>query len=323
MGAFNVPVSWNIDVSIGMNVHEFMAPGAPAPVLSPSVEGLVTMAWIPGHLLGANRVATSVGSAFLGSRTWVQDGHDVGPMVPTHLTVAQLNILDSVNFLFASRRIVFKSPTVQANGKETACASHLLPMKTCGQIADLPTAFVLTNMCRNTTVGMSIRALMTGIFDVLSGVAVDVIFAGNRLALLRQMNGPGCGTLVRTALVLPRFKDIATIINQMARRQLRAVSKEAGREVRKAFAKRFKAPVTARGACRIAMSGARGFAVSSLHGDPTFKAKARVGAWADGGVTVSRAPGNDHAVGELKGKAAGFGGSARAKFGAFLGAGSW
>jgi hypothetical protein len=177
-----IPITIAPDVSMGAGMHNgFLPPVVPAPVPQPSIEMIATMMWTAGYLLNKNKLTTKV--EFNG---WpiVQDGHDVGPLIPDITPMLPANLWYAMMWPFSSRKNAFCASKVLADGAPLAGHyRNLMTMVTCGEPLSLPTAVCMTNELHNCDIGFELSDIAFGFIGIIAGIVVEKLSAalGSRL----------------------------------------------------------------------------------------------------------------------------------------------
>jgi len=166
-----VPVNVSVDVVLGVTSHMAPAP----PLVNVAAEGTLQGA-PPGLLLGTHKMSSTVTH-----KGWsiVQQGHDVGPLVP-HLTAPiAANPWYGKILPAASIKVVFGAQSVQVQGAAAGVATLIhappLPLLTCGEPLPLPTAFPVTAFKNTVHVEVTLRDLLAGALDIILSVAIEWI----------------------------------------------------------------------------------------------------------------------------------------------------
>ena len=160
--------------------------------------------WAPGRALDQNKLSDTVLYRML---PIALDGHDCGHMIP-HVTIPclPLNVLLPLQYLFSSRKMVFASGIVKANGARVACQRvGFLPMTCCADPVTLPTGST-TNFTNSVEVGLTSTDILVGVVELAFGLFLDA-FVRKKLkaptldwtSLLKQIG---------VTLALPTAKDL-------------------------------------------------------------------------------------------------------------------
>jgi hypothetical protein len=184
--------------------HNFITLTPPLAGITLCFELPVTVMWAPGRALGQNKLSSTVLHRML---PVALDGHDCGHMIP-HVTIppAPLNALLPLHFLFSSRKMIFASSIVKANGARVACQlMGLLPMSCCADPVTLPTGST-TNITNSVEVGLTWTDVLVGVLELGCGLLLDSVL-GRKVeapkldwkSLLKQLG---------ISLALPAPKDL-------------------------------------------------------------------------------------------------------------------
>jgi len=220
-----VNTSW--DVVLGVSSH--FGPIAPVGPLF-SIEGAAQW-WPPGYYLHKNKFTETV--RHRGNKI-VQQGHDIGPIMP-HLTFPLLGNPWYVKiYLLSSCEVKFSSSSVKGNGKEIGCASLWipLPMMTCGEPISWPLAFPITPIfLSSVSVGVTLMDLLAGVISIATSMILDFLFkpkmvpyVGGPKNLLGLLKGKtfrwfllrGLGKSIGSKFLPLRKKDIAEWVSRKA-----------------------------------------------------------------------------------------------------------
>ena len=174
---FPVPVTRSVDLSLPMMVvpHDYIGaastyakvPGIGLEIL------LLNIEWFGGMALGKNKVASNVTHRGTGI---VQDGNDMGPLIPQiSIVVAPDNILSFVHLLTSSCKVTFSAGDVQAQGKPVACIFPLMPMMVCGNPIKVPFGYSVTNVLNTVAIYPHIVDFIAGIASVFAQVLMGVL----------------------------------------------------------------------------------------------------------------------------------------------------
>lgn len=129
----------------GFDVHALAAPPAPPVPAALAIEYPLLARWYPGMALGQNKLTRTVVHRRAGI---VQDGHDVGSMIP-HVSVPAYNVLTPVQMLFSKRKSCFFEPRIRLERRFATACSMLAwpptPMMSCNDPVPLPIASMVTN----------------------------------------------------------------------------------------------------------------------------------------------------------------------------------
>jgi hypothetical protein len=145
-----------------LTLHKVQPP-PPAPTIpvAPCFEAPVPVMWAPGFGMQQNKLTTTV----YHKAQWIMlDGHDCGYMIP-HVTVPAANLLLPIQIAFSSRKTLFASSKVKANGTPIACSQLLpvpIPMMACAEPISFPTASPYMNVLNSVTVGMTWHDALSG-----------------------------------------------------------------------------------------------------------------------------------------------------------------
>ena len=166
----------------------------------PCVESPTPMMWPPGLALQQNKLTRTV---FHKSQFIVLGDHDCGHMIP-HVTVpaSPMSLLYTA---FSTRKVMFASSRVKANGAPIACtelfAPHVpLPMSCCGSPVPLPIGFPALNALNTVGVGLSQRDIVAGFF----AIACNTL--GKLIRSLKWFEG-GYDGLAKELVGAANFKD--------------------------------------------------------------------------------------------------------------------
>lgn len=238
-----VPVNIVSDPVVGLTSHMGPCP----PFVNASAEGTL-QGHGPGLLLRTHKVSTTVTHKGL---PIVQQGHDVGPLVP-HLTYPLVpnpwygRILPG-----ASMKVVFGAQAVRVGGTPAGGAALMLPMLTCGEPVPTPTAVPPLSSLNTVHVGLTQRDLLAGAVDVVATVALEWAFGradfkgmGLPSSKLRRAFTPG----EAAACVMDGIKDALSA----------PFKKSIGKDMPATLAK-------------MALASLTGLAVSTIEGSPTLK----------------------------------------------------
>lgn len=139
----------------GFNAHGFAAPPAPPVPAVPTFDYPTPSFWPPGSCLGQNKLTACITHR---RAAIVQDGHDVGAMIP-HLSMPAFNVLTPIHMLFAKRKTVFFEPRVRFEKRFAApCSAFAMlptPMMSCNDPIGLPIASSVTDFKNTVEFGMS------------------------------------------------------------------------------------------------------------------------------------------------------------------------
>jgi hypothetical protein len=184
--------------------HNFVTLTPPLAGIALCFELPVTVMWPPGRALDQNKLSDTVLHRML---PIALDGHDCGHMIP-HVTIppAPLNVLLPLHLLFSSRKMIFASGIVKANGARVACQlMGLLPMSCCADPVALPTGST-TNITNSVEVGLTWTDVLVGALELACGLLLDAVLRSKVEApkldwksLLEQLG---------VTLALPAAKDV-------------------------------------------------------------------------------------------------------------------
>jgi hypothetical protein len=154
-------------------------PPTPAVCMSPvpasAIDFPMTMVWPPGNMVFKNKYSTTVTHKFLGI---IQTGHDLGIMLP-HVQVvpAPNNFFTPLHILFSSRKVMFSSSSVKANGAFVAIAGVIglppTPMMVCGDPTGFPLGEVPTRWLNTVWVGFTWIDVLLGALSIGVSMLVD------------------------------------------------------------------------------------------------------------------------------------------------------
>jgi len=150
----------------------------------PCFEMPTPMMWFAGFALGQNQLSKTVRHA---NQFITLGGHDCGHMIP-HIGPPILAPQLPLIIMFSSRKVMFASSTVKANGTPIACTEAFgahppLPMMCCGSPVSYPAGFPAFNSFHTLSVGLTVADLVAGF------VAIAVAMVGRwvcRLGPLRK-----------------------------------------------------------------------------------------------------------------------------------------
>jgi len=200
-----LPVCISSDLSLPLPIyspHNFapvppvppVPPPTPAVSMSPApacaMDSAATMLWPPGNALFLNKYSLSVTHKKLGI---IQAGHDLGIMIPhVQMAPAPNNFFTPLQTLFSSRKVMFNSSSVKANGVFVGFAGLIgmmpSPMLVCGEPISFPMGEVPTRWMNNVWAGMSPTDLAIGAMNIAARVAVEkVAIPKTRLGPLKKL----------------------------------------------------------------------------------------------------------------------------------------
>ena len=165
----STPVTSASDLTIvALSIH-YRFPG-PIP-LTPALELPVTVMWPPGAALNQNKLSQTVLHRGL---PVALDGHDCGHwIVHISLPPVPFNTLEGMHSLFSSRKMLFSSSSVKADGAQVACHAYpLFPMSQCADPCMIPGALA-TNMLNSVRVGIPLGDFIIGALAAAATMLVD------------------------------------------------------------------------------------------------------------------------------------------------------
>ena len=242
-----INMSWNVVFSACAHYGPM---GPIGPILSIEVG---FQHWPPGNLLRKNKLTRNV--RHKGYKI-VQEGHDLGPLIP-HVTFPIISNPWYVKIWpLSSNETKFSSSSVRANGKPVACASLWppLPMVACGEPISLPFSFPINNW-NTVRVGLSWRDLLAGALDIIIGLVMDFVFRGRKPHHEHFYNKKRLGNL------LGKTKYDKALRTVLMKKVLRSVLGEYFPVEKSEVAEFFT---------RKAVSLVTGFVTSSIKGNPTL-----------------------------------------------------
>jgi hypothetical protein len=156
-----------------MTIHDGLCFEMPTPMM-----------WPPGLALQQNKLTTTV---FHKAQFVALEGHDCGYVIP-HVTIPLANPKLPLYIAFSSRKVMFASSKVKANGAQIGCTELLgphvpLPMLCCGSPVSIPNGFPSFNWLHTVSVGLSIGDVLAG----FTAIAIDVF--GKLLCGLKWFKG--------------------------------------------------------------------------------------------------------------------------------------
>jgi hypothetical protein len=257
--ALEVFVSRAFDVSAGVLCHGQL-PLPPAPgTFGVSVEMICTQMWTAGYLTGQNKLTTQ---ELQNGVPFCLGGHDCGALIPDVTVPWPSNANYAIAWPFSSRKMLFQSTIVMTEGNPTACAQPgpiPLPMMTCGDPTQAPTALEVSNFIANTKIGMSGGDIVAGVIKGAAAMVIDLIFYGiskgmaNNAAMNAAMEG------------------------------VEQVEKSLARQIADGIAGKL-VPTSWDAAAKSAVTALTDFGISALEGNPTFKLKIGGGPVGEAGV---------------------------------------
>lgn len=162
----------------GLNAHGFAAPPAPPIPAVPTLDYPTPSFWPPGACLGQNKLTRRITHR---RAAIVQDGHDVGAMIP-HLSIPAFNVLIPIHMLFAKRKTVFFEPRVRFEKRFAApCSAFAMlptPMMSCNDPISMPIASSVTDHWNTVEFGMSFSSYAVSYAAMAATVVADSVFKG-------------------------------------------------------------------------------------------------------------------------------------------------
>ncbi len=257
----DVNINIAIDPTMGVLFHFTIPPLPPAP--SPSVEMIATQMWTFGYLLNQNKLTKKI---FHKGFFIVQDGHDIGAMIPD-ITPAQFaNAYYAIMWPFSSRKIMFKTSKVKMENQFVGCSqavSFCLPMMTCGDPVSCLIAFPLINKFNTVIVGMTLKDVFMGLLVACLSMAIDYVF---------HKFGESIDNFAKRMIFRKGAKEVAEKALEKGAKE--AAEKITKKEIFKKLASEALGkiiPTSPSAVAKTGLAGLAGFATSSLEGNPTFK----------------------------------------------------
>jgi len=141
-----------------MTIHDGLCFEMPTPMM-----------WPPGLALQQNKLTSTV---FHKTQFVVLEGHNCGYVIP-HVTIPLTNPKLPLYIAFSSRKVMFSSSKVQANGAQVGCteiggAPVPIPMFCCGSPISVPNGFPSFNSLHTVSVGLSIGDIVAGFIAIAS-----------------------------------------------------------------------------------------------------------------------------------------------------------